>query len=65
MADDERRKWVDELPADIGPFKELLHEYSHIPWEEVDAHIHKIVTLPPPLNALLPEYTVRADMKSV
>lgn len=36
-----------ELPEDIGPFKKLLHEYAHIPLEELDAHIHQIVSLTP------------------
>lgn len=44
MADNDRVRYVAELPADIGPFKELLQEYSHIPPEEVEAHIHKIVS---------------------
>lgn len=33
-----------ELPANIGPFKEFLEEYSQIPPEEVEAHMHRIVS---------------------
>lgn len=33
-----------ELPANIGPFKEFLGEYSQIPPEEVEAHMHRIVS---------------------
>lgn len=37
-------KYEAELPADAGPFKELLVEYSGIPPDEVEAHLHKIVS---------------------
>lgn len=37
-------RYETELPANIGPFKELLEKYSQIPPDEVEAHIHKIVS---------------------
>lgn len=43
MPDNEYR-YQAELPAAIGPFKELLEEYSHIPSEEFEAHMHKMVS---------------------
>lgn len=42
---DKSTNYLSELPADIGPFKELLQGYSHIPPEEVESHIYKIVSL--------------------
>lgn len=33
------------LPEDIATFKRLLHDYTHIPAEQLDIHIHQIVSL--------------------
>lgn len=37
-------RYEAELPANIGPFKDLLQIYSEIPPDAVEAHIHKIVS---------------------
>ncbi|KAF3761609.1 hypothetical protein M406DRAFT_342375 [Cryphonectria parasitica EP155] len=42
MALSSSSRYRAELPADIGPFKQFLQEYSHIPVEETDSHICKI-----------------------
>ncbi|KAJ4393587.1 hypothetical protein N0V93_002800 [Gnomoniopsis smithogilvyi] len=38
----QRPRYREELPADIGPFQKLLHEYTHLPAEQLDAHIRQI-----------------------
>lgn len=32
------------LPEDIGPFKQLVQEYTRVPADQIDAHIHRIVS---------------------
>ncbi|KAL1844524.1 hypothetical protein VTK73DRAFT_2357 [Phialemonium thermophilum] len=34
----------EELPEDVQPFRDLLQSYSKIPPEEVDDHLHRIVS---------------------
>lgn len=38
--------YVEKLPEDIGPFRNLLETYSKIPSAEVDDHLYKIVRFP-------------------
>jgi hypothetical protein len=51
MADSDEEKYLKanfyemDLPADIGPARETLESYSHIPKDEVDDHIRRIVGL--------------------
>lgn len=45
QAHKKERKFLANLPADIGPFKQFLEEYSGIPTEEVEAVILDIVSV--------------------
>ncbi|KAH6886972.1 hypothetical protein B0T10DRAFT_563203 [Thelonectria olida] len=36
------KTYQEEIPDDIRPFREILENYSHIPANEVDAHLHVI-----------------------
>lgn len=45
MSDDDKTRYKAELPANIGPFKQLLEAYSQIPSEAVEARIHKTVSI--------------------
>ncbi|KAJ5765047.1 porphobilinogen deaminase protein [Penicillium odoratum] len=36
------RNYTEDLPDDIGPFRELLENYSNIPPEKVNEHLHSI-----------------------
>lgn len=38
--------YLQDLPADIGPARKLLEEYSRVPPDEVDNHIHRVVGAP-------------------
>lgn len=42
------KNYTEDLPDDIGPFRELLENYSNIPPEKVDEHLHSIVGIPYP-----------------
>ncbi len=35
--------YQDTLPANYSAFRKLLEEYSHIPSDEVETHLYKIV----------------------
>ena len=37
--------YQEELPADIGPVRQLLEEYSKIAAADVDSHLYAIVSL--------------------
>lgn len=36
--------YQESLPKDIEPFRQLLKSYSNIPNDEIDGHLHKIVS---------------------
>lgn len=40
------RNYREDLPDDIGPFRELLQNYSNIPPEKVNEHLYYIVGIP-------------------
>lgn len=42
------RNYTVDLPDDIGTFRELLENYSNIPPEKVNEHLHSIVGIPYP-----------------
>lgn len=46
------RNYTEDLPDDIGPFRELLENYSNIPPEMVNEHLHSIVGIPYPFIQL-------------
>jgi hypothetical protein len=41
--------YLEKLPDDIQPFREVLETYSKIPPEEVDDRLYKIVRIYPHL----------------
>jgi hypothetical protein len=42
------KNYTEGLPDDIGPFRELLENYSNIPPEKVDEHLYSIAGIPYP-----------------
>ena len=40
----QRWSFIPDLPPDVGAIRELLHDYSKIPAEEVDRHLIGIVS---------------------
>jgi hypothetical protein len=40
-----KHAYVEELPDNIGPFKQLLQEYSKVPAGEVDELLRRTVSL--------------------
>jgi hypothetical protein len=38
-----------ELPKDVGPAREILEKYSGIPSDDIDRHLHAVVSQPLPL----------------
>lgn len=47
MAHENSAGFRADIPPEIGPFKQLLQEYSRIPPEKVDSHIHDTVSVQP------------------
>lgn len=47
--------YLEKLPDDIQPFRELLETYSKVPAEEVDDRLYKIVWIYPisPCNKVI------------
>lgn len=43
VPDEETWMYEEELPEGYEPARALLRDYSHIPAEDVDSHIRKIV----------------------
>lgn len=46
------RNYTEDLPDDIGLFRELLENYSNIPPEMVNEHLYFIVGIPYPFFQL-------------